>query len=272
MTIASIDDWMASKKQLVEWNRTASRATVTGAFFALMDMAGQPGLQSLPVGNTANGIVPTDAGNGYPTLNNFDVGAKGYLTRVNVTNTVAARMYMFDRLFCAGQYAYNNGTTNLASQPGFSARLPVAGDYKGLELWIEVATQVVASTAFTVTVGYTNQDGVSGRSTGANNFGGATNLTLGRSYQLPLQAGDTGVQKIDSVTVTHTAATAGAINVSIMRPLWTGRVAVANGGDNFDLIRTGMPEVFEDTAFYILVAPDSTASGLPEVSFEVSNK
>ena len=48
----------------------------------------------------------------------------------------------------------------------------------------------------------------------------AAALTLGKMFQLPLQAGDSGVQKIESVVVTNgtTAMTAGNFNVLVLRP------------------------------------------------------
>jgi hypothetical protein len=92
-------------------------------------------------------------------------------------------------------------------------------------------------------------------------------------YQMPLQAGDTGVQSIDQVVVTNgtTAMTAGAFNVLVMRPLWSGRIRTANDGGLNSLIDTGMPVVYADSAFYPIVAADGTATGIPELQFVVAS-
>ena len=65
--------------------------------------------------------------------------------------------------------------------------------------------------------------------------------------------------------------TAGTANIMVLRRLWTGCVPVASGGDVHDLLRTGLPQVYADSALYILVAPDSTSSGIPDLSLEIAN-
>jgi hypothetical protein len=126
-------------------------------------------------------------------------------------------------------------------------------------------------TAFTgnmsVAVTYTNQDGTTGRTTGTVATGVAP--TLGRMIRLNLQAGDTGVQKIESVVAT--VATVGTFNVLVMRKLWEGRIRVANDQVIHGPDLTGMPELFADSALVVVVSADSTSSGLPEVVLDVAN-
>jgi hypothetical protein len=57
----------------------------------------------------------------------------------------------------------------------------------------------------------------------------------------------------------------------VLRPLWSGRVVLANGGDTHDFLRTGLPQILETAALYVLVTPDSTATGLPELMIDVSS-
>ena len=92
-------------------------------------------------------------------------------------------------------------------------------------------------------------------------------------YQLGLAAGDTGVQKIESVIVTNggTAMTAGAVNVLILRPLWSGRCKIANDGDVHGLDKTAMPVLYADSALVFAVCPDSTSTGIPEIEFVIAN-
>jgi hypothetical protein len=260
--ITTLDQYIAAAKQRVTWAKPTSRTSVAAIPFTVFDIAGNPGAGTLNVGNTANGLVPTDAVAGYPVLNAFG-GSAGYISRVEFGSSVACRFYLYDRLFVAGAYAYNANTT-LSSQPSYSSRLPDA-DYKGLEIWFEAVTAFTGNP--TVTVTYTNQDGTAGRSTGGVAFGLAP--ILGRCVQLPLQAGDTGVQKIESVTCS--VASAGTFNISVLRPLWMGRVPSAGAGDVHDLLRTGLPQICADSALYVQIAADSTATGLPELNVEVAN-
>jgi hypothetical protein len=263
MAIATLDAYIASAKQRMQWTKTAARTTVATGWFSLFDLAGSPGAGTLAAGNTANGIVPTDAVAGYPAINAFGGGASGYLSKVEFANSVACRIALFDRLFVAGAYAFNANTA-LASQPSFSGRLP-GTDYKGLELWVEQVTAATGNQAVTAT--YTNEGGTGSRSTGAVGIGAAP--TVGRCWQLPLQAGDQGIQRLDNVA--GSVASAGTFNVMILRRLWTGRVPIANAGDVHDLLRTGLPQLYADSALYAMIAADSTSSGIPDLSVEVAN-
>jgi hypothetical protein len=275
MAIASLDQYIAAVKQRVEYVRNVTRVSVAGIPFTMFDVAGQPGAGTLAGTSTANGVVPTDATAGCPIVN-FSSGV-GYLTKVEFNNSVMSRLALFDMLFKAGAYAYTAGTTSLSAQPSFTGRLP---DYSnpnggaGCEIWIEVTTAFVTGTAWQVQITYTNQAGTTGRTSIISAAQAAAALTLGKMFQIALQASDSGVQKIESVIVTNggTAMTAGNFNVLVLRPLWTsGRVAVANGGDVHDMLRTGMPIVYQDSAFYVQVFADSTSTGTPEINFEIAS-
>lgn len=263
MAITTLDGYIAAAKQRITWQKTASRTSVAANAISVFDVAGNPGAGTLSAGNTANGIVPTDATAGYPTINAFGGGATGYLSRVRFASSVACRIALYDRVFACGAYAFN-ANTNLASQPSFAGRLPGTG-YTGLQIWVEQVTAATGNQAVNVT--YTNESGTGSRTTGAVGVGAAP--ILGRCWQLPLQAGDRGVQQIDNVT--GSVASAGTFNVNVLRPLWEGRVPVATSGDVHDLLKTGMPEVYADSALYVLIFPDSTASGIPDMTIEIAN-
>lgn len=263
MAINTLDNYIAAVKQRVQYCKRTSRTTVANGWFSMFDLAGQPGAGVLAGSNTESGVVPTDAIAGYPLISAFGAGTTGYLSKLEFANTVACRISIFDRLFVAGAYAFNASTT-LSSIPTFISRLP-NNDYTDLEIWIEQVTAATGNQA--VSVGYTNQAGTSERTTGAVGIGSAP--TVGRCWQLPLQAGDSGIQTIN--TVTGSVATVGTFNVMVLRPLWSGRVPLANGGDVHDMLRTGLPLVYDSSSLFILVCPDSTSSGIPELSMEIAN-
>lgn len=272
MTIASTNEWFASAKQYASLMKTASRTAIAAAWFSTFDLAGNPGAGVLAGTSTAAGVVPTDATAGCPTIDAFGAGAVGNLAQVDFGSSVACRLKLFDMVFKAGAYSFAAGTTSLTAQPSYVSRMP-GGSYSDTQIWIEVSTAFVTGTAWQVQVTYTNQSGTSGRSTVILPAANAAGLTLGRMYQLALQAGDSGVQKIDSVIVTNggTAMTVGAFNVLVMRPLWSGRVRSANDGDVHNLFDTAMPVVFADSALVLAVAPDLTATGVPELEFVIAN-
>jgi hypothetical protein len=188
-------------------------------------------------------------------------GATGYLSNVDFGSTVAGRIKMYDMLYKAGAYPFNAAVT-LAAQPALT-RVP-GSDYSSLQIWIECVTAFTGIPVITVT--YTNEAGTTGRTTGAVTWVAAT---VGRMLQLPLQAGDKGVQKIESVT--SITATVGTFNVLIMRRLWSARVRANNDGDTHGPDKTGMPQTYVDSALYPIVATDSTLSGVPELQLSVIN-
>lgn len=263
MTITSFDQFIAAAKQQVGIVKTASRTSVAASVFSLFDLGGQPGAGVLAGTSTTAGVVPTDATAGCPPINTFGGGNVGYLARVDFGWNAAGRLRVSDMLFKAGAYAFNANTA-LTAQPSYAGRVPGGTDFKGTEIWIEAVTAFTGNPTFTIT--YTNQDGVGSRTaTLALTFP----PTLGRMAQVALQAGDSGVQKIDNVQCT--VATVGTFNVLVLRNLWDGRVRIANDGDVHGLDKTGMPVVFDTSALRFDAIPDSTATGVPEVQLVIAN-
>lgn len=263
MAITSLDGLIASIKQKVSWSKTTTRTTVANGWFSLFDVAGQPGAGTLAGASTAAGVVPVDTDAGYPIITSFSGSNSGYLGGVTFASTVACRIALFDRLFVAGAYAFNAGTS-LASQPSYAGRLPNT-DYNGLEIWAETVTAATGNQTWTVT--YTDQSGNAAATTGAVGIGAAP--TVGRCWQLPLAAGDSGVQKIESVT--GGTGSAGTANIMVLRPLWSGRIIAANSGGFDEALKVGLPQIYDTSALFAMICADSTSSGVPECAFDVVN-
>jgi hypothetical protein len=259
MAITTLDGYIGSSKQRLTWMKTGTRTLIAAMPYTVFDIAGSPGAGALAIGNTANGLVPTDATAGYPVIGTFS-GGNGYLSKVEFGSSVACCFDVYDRLFAAGAYAFNADVT-LASQPSFSGRIPT--NYCGLQLWVE---QVTIGTGIQhVQINYLDQDG------NAGDTGDVTLITttpVGRCAQIPLAAGDSGIQQI--VRVRGTTATVGTFNVMVLRPLWFGRVICANGGDIHDMLKTGLPRIYEDSALYTILYADSTAVGLPDITMQIA--
>jgi hypothetical protein len=260
MAITTLDGYIGSSRQRLTWMKTGTRTLVAAMPYTVFDIAGSPGAGTLAIGNTANGTVPTDAIAGYPIITTFS-GNTGYISRVDFGSSVACCFDLYDRLFAAGAYAYN-ADTSLTAQPSYASRVPGA-IYTGLQLWYEQVT--VGTGVQHVQINYLDQDGNAG-DTGDVTLISA--MPVGRCYPIPLAAGDSGVQQITRVR--GTTATGGTFNVMVLRPLWFGRVRTANDGDVHDLLRTGFPQIYEDSALYVLLYADSTAVGLPLITIQVA--
>lgn len=271
MAITTLDGLIAAASQRVSILKTGALTTVAAIPFSSFDVAGNPGAGVLAGTSTANGVVPTSATAGCPSIVSFG-GKSGYLSKVEFGSSVACRFTLFDLLFKAGAYAFTAGTTTLSAQPSYAGRVLGGTDFTNTEIWIEVSTAFATGTAWQVQVTYTNQAGTTGRTSIISNSQNAAALTKNKMFQIALASGDTGVQKIESVIVTNggTAMTAGAFNVLVLRRLWQGRVRTANDGDIHDMLKTGLVQIFDTSALILTVAADGTAIGVPEVVLEVS--
>lgn len=257
MAIATLDQWIASSKQQITLTKgPAVRTTIANIPFSLFEIQGQPGSGVLAGASTTAGVVPTDADAGFPLINSFGGGA-GYLNNLVFSGGSACKFMFYDVLWKGGAYAFNANVT-LSAQPSYSARVPNGTDYSNTEIWLETVTAFTGNQTITVT--YTNGAGTTGRSTGAIATGVAP--TLGRMLRLPLQAGDEGVQKIESVV--SSVSTVGTFNVLVLRRLATGRIG-NNGLLAMGPMDLGMPQIFDTSALGFLVTMDSTSSSNPEV-------
>jgi hypothetical protein len=260
MAITTLDGYIGATKQQVVYNKTASQTAVASVPFSVFNLAGNPGAGTIAVGNTANGVVPTDATAGYSTINAFGGGATGYVSGIEYSSSVLCTLGLFDTVFSCGAYAFNANTT-LGSQPSYASRVPT---YVGTRLFIEAATAFTGNQ--TIQINYLDQDGNAG-DTGAI----ATSVApiLGRMYEVPLAAGDNGVSQI--VQVRSTVSTVGTFNVHVLRPIWQNRIILANYSGKDDFLKTGMPVIYADSALRLIVWADSTATGLPRTTIEIAN-
>lgn len=264
MAIGTIDQYVAAGKQRINFTKTATRTSIATLPFSVFDLAGSPGAGTLAGTSTTTGVVPTDATAGCPAIN-FSSGT-GYLTNVQFRSTVACQVVLYDVLWKGGAYAFNAATSG-NTPTSFLSRIPggtAAGCGGCTEIWVETVTTATGNQTWNVT--YTNEAGTTARTTGAVGIGAAP--TVGRMWQLPLQAGDNGVSAVTGVT--GGTGTVGTANILVMRPLWSGRVGVANDGGNHGLDLTGMPQVWTDTALFLMVYADSTSTGVPYASIEIA--
>jgi hypothetical protein len=263
MANTTLDAYLGAIKEKVRILKTASRTSVAAIPFSVFDQAGYPAAGTMAVGNTTTGVVPTNATNGYPKIRAFAGANKGYLGAVTFGNSVACNIDIFDTLFSVGAIPFTAATTTLASQPSYAARVPDGYYPNNTEIWLEAVTAFTGNLSVAIT--YTNQDGVTGKTTGVVSTGAA--LIVGRMFLMPLAAGDTGVQKIESIT--PSVATAGTFNVHVLRRLHEVRVRINNDGDTHDFIKTGSSEVYANSALRPIVYADSTATGLLDLTMEV---
>ena len=266
MAITTGDGYIASTKQVIPYVKTTALAGLQAGFrHTLQSAIGNPAAATSLVATTTPGALYTAGSNGFPAIN-FSTGS-GYLTRVYYYGSVLGRFDVWDKIYGVSVSLTALGTTTITSPPSISGRLIGGTDYASVRIFLEFTT-TVSATATTVQVTYTDQGGTSRNATATATLSG---FVANRWLEIPLVPGSTGVQKIESVTVGGTVATAGAINVILVRQLWGSRVNIALGADLHGLDKTGMPQVFPTSALVTTFSPDSTSSGTPELFLEIAN-
>lgn len=250
MTIASTDDFIASAKQSVSLGITTSRTTVAATPFSLAGIVGFNGVEVLAGASTTTGVTQTSSTVGFPTIQPFGIGAKGYIASIACSAPNPGRYMLYDCLWKGGAYAFNANTSG--NVPTSYASRIIDNNYSdGLELWYE---QVTGGTGIpSVNVSYLDQDG-NAASTGVISLGAAH--IQGRMTRLPLANGDSGLQGVTGVVAS--VATVGTFNLLVMRKLWEGRINTVNQAvvDGIDTL--GLPEIFATSALRLIVATDAT--------------
>lgn len=122
---------------------------------------------------------------------------------------------MVDMLCIQGGLVFNTTSAQTTNLPTPALPTRATG---GAGVWIAMNVyEGTGSTDFTITASYTNQAGTAGRSAQFDVFATPTDGTF---IILPLQAGDTGVRSVESVTLSATNSTAGAFGIMLFRPLF----------------------------------------------------
>jgi hypothetical protein len=220
---------------------------------SLWGLAGQPGAGGFNTG-IAGATYTSPVTGGIP---HFDPpgGTNSYLARFqNSWSINSGTVMLCDRLW-DGRPAINTTGAQTVNSVAWPAR-DVAGTTNGdgVLIGIEIASTVSSTAAALTNYTYTNQSGTGSRTGNFLDAPTAATTAAGRFFRLSLQAGDTGVQSIQSINFS-TAWTSGTMNMVAYRVL----AVMDNGGIGtaaaIDAITAGFPQIFNGTVPFIIVIP-----------------
>lgn len=235
-----------------------------GTWHSLWAAQGQPPAGANPA--AISGVVPTKDTVGAIPFANPVAPALSYLGRAFFASNIAQTLILYDRLWHGGPVSatstaaqtVNGATVNRGpgiAVPGSAALEPGSvGD--DVEVWVEVTT-ALGATAATLTVSYTNQAGVAGRTA---TLALPASAIVGRMSPIPLAAGDTGVRSIQSATLSATMG-AGAFNLVLVRRVAEISSPVVNAGTVLDAFALGMPRIYNDACIAMMVLAGATTTG-----------
>jgi hypothetical protein len=234
--------------------------TVTGGFLNLnRAVTGGYGQMAIPTAFGSGGTTynQSTAGAGFPTWTPAAVGETSYIGGMGASMAAAGSMYVYDLCWaCSGLSGNTNAPQSVVGFSGLPAR---HADGVGLEIWVCCST-AIGGTAHNVTVSYTNQAGVAGRTTVST--AGIASMPAARMYQLPLQNGDTGVQSIQSMTLSAASGTAGNVWLMILERYVGVGCVVANVMVPMDFAATRMASPDDEACLLFIHQGTGTSSGV----------
>jgi hypothetical protein len=228
----------------------ASISCHTGLTDSLWTAGGNPGAGATPP--TGSGAVPTSATAGAIPFVDPTAGNTMYLARMMATASNNGTLVLCDRVVHTSGLsgivttAQTVNTVAITRNPGTSD----AG------AWLEWYTPT-GSTASTATVSYTNQAGTAGR-TGTVVL--PATVTTGQTYPVILQSGDTGVQSVQTVTLSVSTGTAGNFGVTLANRVCSIPL-IANLGQNLNYAALGLPIVQPSACLAYHLLPSTTTTG-----------
>ncbi len=256
MAITTIDGALAGMKPLVPFAKGLTGVTVAGRPFSTFYLPGTPGAAVAPTPGIGGAVLTSYAGQ-LPFTN--PGAGNSYLARFVGQVTQPGTLILCDRLW------HNSGINiTIATEQTFtaSAQIPARdanGTNNGLSVFagIEVST-VTGAGAPTLTLKYTNQAGSTGK-IGVNSVTTVASSLPGTFYPIGLAAGDTGVQKAESLTLSATW-TSGTIHTVLYRELARLEITNANTPNALDLLTGGFTQLYDNTVPFVIFLPSTTTT------------
>lgn len=214
--------------RLLEFFKVGTAKKAAGAFYSFAKDSGLPGawLPGTPglAGRATDGLSVADAG-----CLSFPDPASGnmFLTNISGSSGVAEQLAFYDILWVNSGLVVTTTTAQTINSVAFPARdVNGAVNGEGLIAGLLCTTATTNAGAITnITMSYTNSDGVSGRTATMASF--PISQVIGGLVWFQLQAGDKGIQSIQSVTL-GTSLVTGAVSVIVARRLGNVGIQVAN--------------------------------------------
>lgn len=259
MAITTVDGLLtAMPGQHRHINKASQTSEGAGTWHSLFLAAGQPGAGSTPPAFTAgSGYVPTSATAGAIPFVNPTGGLLSYLARCQAYLSGVGVPILYDRLWHCSGILTNTASAQTITTPGALTRPDANG--ADVELWGEVYT-APGATGATWTVVYTNQDGTASRV--ATYTHPANAESVGQMFPFLLQAGDTGVRSVQSLTCSISSGTAGNIGLTLLRRVAEFPIMVANGGLVLDAFDLGLPRIYDDACLCWMLLCSGVTTGV----------
>jgi hypothetical protein len=235
-------------------------APISGRGCSLWTYDGMPAGGAVPT----TGSIPDRTTRGAIPFTPATGGRDKYSIGAAITSLTAGVYLLYDRLFHIGGLS---GTSTAAQTIQGSPASPALTRYTGGTgniAFYEIYTDF-GGNARTLTMTYTNQTGTSGR-TSTINIGDNFFREVTRMQRIPLAAGDSGIQSIQTVQINISSGTLGNFGITIAQPLaWIPvNVAGTMGWRDYTTGLPGIPVIDPDACLSLMFIP--VAATAPELT------
>lgn len=257
MAITTIDGAIAGMQPTRFIAKAVTPTVVAGRPWSTWALGGSPGAGAFDT--TLNGVTLSSSSslvNGQ--IPHFDPGSgNAYLANFGGQLTQAANVLLLDRIWHNGGINITSTSAQSITSPTWPARdANGATNGVGIVLAVEVSAGTGAGTP-TITIGYTNSSGTGSR-TATNIQATAASSAAGSFYLIGLQAGDIGVQSVQSITLSATW-TSGTINIVAFR-LLAALPVLGQTPFSLDSLTSGFPRIYNGTVPFIAFVPSTTTA------------
>lgn len=266
MAITTLDGVLAGMRPPMMIAKAVTATLVAGRPASLWSLAGSPGAGSFDT--TLNGVVLSSSSalvNGQ--IPHYDPATgNAHLARLQAAATQAGTLLLLDRIWHNGGFTITSTAAQNITSPTWPSRCPTSGsddtpstNGHGILLALEISAAAGAA-APTITVSYTNQAGTAGR-TGTNILATANSPAIGATYFIGLQAGDTGVRSVQSLTLS-VSWVSGTMNLVAYRLLAALELPGNLMPNAIDAITGGLPRLYNGTVPWLVFVPNTTTASL----------
>jgi hypothetical protein len=176
-------------------------------------------------------------------------------------------------IMLADRLWHNSGivVTTTTAQTITSAAWPArdrngSTDGEGVFVGLEVTTGLGNALNTTTTISYTNSSGTSGR-TGTIAAIDASS-PIGKFFVFRLDAGDTGVRSIQSITLGATL-TSGAVSLVAFRPICMVGASLYEFWNNHNAFKLGFPKIYNESSLMLFGLPGQSVTATASITFAV---
>jgi len=257
MAITTLDGVIAGFQPVKVFYKSATGTLVAGRPVSLWSFGGVPGPGGFDT--TLDGVALSAAVSGQIPFTN-PVSGNSYLAKFSGQTTQAGTLLLCDRIWHNGGFNVSAATSVQAvSSPTWPTR-DANGAANGEQVIVGLEVQSTTGTGTpTLSLGYTNTSASSGK-TGTNINATVATSPAGSFYPIGLQAGDTGVQSIQSLTLSATW-TSGAIGLVAYRVLAQVELG-AQIPATLDALTAGLPRIYDGSVLFLIFIPNTTTSTL----------